>query len=81
MRCRLSLPVLLVALVAALLPAVPATATATTTAAAATHTAAPAVGQLVAELIVDGRASALDVHPFRPSRFAEGDAHPVSDLL
>jgi sarcosine oxidase subunit beta len=42
---------------------------------------APAVGQLVAELILDGRASALDVHPFRPSRFAEGDAHPVSDLL
>ena len=42
---------------------------------------APAVGQLVAELIVDGHASAVDVHPFRPSRFAEGDAHPVSDLL
>jgi sarcosine oxidase subunit beta len=42
---------------------------------------APAVGQLVAELIVDGRAGALDIHPFRPTRFAEGDAHPVSDLL
>ncbi|GLC28444.1 NAD(P)/FAD-dependent oxidoreductase [Roseisolibacter agri] len=42
---------------------------------------APAIGQLVAELILDGRTGALDARPFRPSRFAEGDALPVSDLL
>lgn len=42
---------------------------------------APAIGQLVAELVLDGRTGALDVRPFRPSRFAEGDALPVSDLL
>jgi sarcosine oxidase subunit beta len=33
----------------------------------------PAVGLGLAELIVDGRASAVDLHPFRYSRFAEGD--------
>ena len=42
---------------------------------------APAVGQLAAELALDGRATALDAHPFRPTRFAEGEAFPVSDLL
>ncbi len=42
---------------------------------------APAVGQLVAELTCDGRASSVDAHPFRPTRFAEGAAFPVSDLL
>jgi len=36
---------------------------------------APALGQLLAEMIVsgDGRAAALDVQPLRPSRFAEGE--------
>ncbi len=36
---------------------------------------APALGELLAEMIVsrDGRAAALDVHPLRPSRFAEGE--------
>ena len=42
---------------------------------------APALGQLLAEIIVDGRASTLDVGPLRPGRFAEGDLNPVSDLL
>ncbi|MBM4420854.1 MAG: FAD-binding oxidoreductase [Chloroflexi bacterium] len=32
---------------------------------------APAAGELIAELLVDGMAS-LDLSPFRPSRFAEG---------
>ena len=41
----------------------------------------PAIGQLVAELILDGRATTIDAHPFRPTRFAEGEAFPVSDLL
>ncbi|HEX6178641.1 MAG TPA: FAD-dependent oxidoreductase [Thermoanaerobaculia bacterium] len=34
---------------------------------------APAIGQLIAELIVDGRTS-IDITPLRASRFAEGDA-------
>ena len=33
---------------------------------------APALGQLAAEIILDGRAHTLDVSPLRPSRFAEG---------
>ncbi len=32
----------------------------------------PALGQLVAEIMLDGSASSMDVHPLRPSRFAEG---------
>jgi sarcosine oxidase subunit beta len=42
---------------------------------------APALGQLLGEIICDGRASSLDVHPLRPERFAEGDLNPVSELL
>lgn len=34
---------------------------------------APAAGLLLAELIVDGRASSLDLRPLRPERFREGD--------
>jgi len=33
----------------------------------------PIVGQLVAELVVDGKASALDITPLRLARFAEND--------
>jgi glycine/D-amino acid oxidase-like deaminating enzyme len=32
----------------------------------------PALGQLLTELILDGRATTMDVHDLRPSRFAEG---------
>lgn len=32
----------------------------------------PAVGLVMAELLLDGRASTVDIRPFRPSRFAEG---------
>ena len=42
---------------------------------------APALGQLLSEIICDGRASALDVAPLRPERFAEGALNPVSELL
>jgi sarcosine oxidase, subunit beta len=42
---------------------------------------APALGQLLAEIMSDGAASALDVHALRPTRFAEGDPNPVSGLL
>lgn len=33
----------------------------------------PATGLLLAELILDGRATTLDIHPLRPTRFAEGE--------
>ncbi|MCI0569022.1 MAG: FAD-binding oxidoreductase [Acidobacteria bacterium] len=42
---------------------------------------APALGQLLSEIISDGRATTLDVAPLRPSRFAEGDANPLPALL
>jgi sarcosine oxidase subunit beta len=42
---------------------------------------APALGQLLAEIISDGAASTLDVTPLRPSRFREGDLNPVSEML
>lgn len=41
----------------------------------------PALGQLLAEIISDGRATTLDATPLRPSRFAEGEPNPVSGLL
>lgn len=34
---------------------------------------APAIGQLVAELILDGRAHSLDIHTLRPSRFRDNN--------
>jgi glycine/D-amino acid oxidase-like deaminating enzyme len=42
---------------------------------------APALGQLLAEIIVHGAAGALDVRALRPSRFAEGRPNPMHDLL
>jgi sarcosine oxidase subunit beta len=42
---------------------------------------APALGHLLAEIILDGAASTLDTRPLRPSRFAEGDWNAVSELL
>jgi len=42
---------------------------------------APALGQLLAEIMSDGAASSLDVGALRPSRFAEGRPNPVSGLL
>jgi glycine/D-amino acid oxidase-like deaminating enzyme len=33
----------------------------------------PAVGVVLAEQILDGRASIVDARPFRPERFAEGE--------
>ncbi len=41
---------------------------------------APAIGQLLAELIVDGKTS-IDITPLRPSRFAEGKPTIGSTLL
>jgi sarcosine oxidase subunit beta len=42
---------------------------------------APALGQLLAEIICDGSASTLDVSGLSPSRFEEGRLNPVSELL
>lgn len=42
---------------------------------------APALGHLLAEIILDGRASTLDVHCLRPTRFDEGELNAVSELL
>jgi sarcosine oxidase subunit beta len=42
---------------------------------------APALGQLLAEIILDGTARTLDVHALRPSRFAEGEPNFASTLL
>jgi glycine/D-amino acid oxidase-like deaminating enzyme len=41
----------------------------------------PALGPLLAEIILDGRATTVDVHALRPERFEEGDLNPVSELL
>jgi len=42
---------------------------------------APALGQLLAEMICHGQARTLDVTGLRPGRFAAGELHPVSELL
>jgi glycine/D-amino acid oxidase-like deaminating enzyme len=42
---------------------------------------APALGQLLAEVMSDGAASTVDVSPLRPNRFQEGDLNPVSEML
>jgi sarcosine oxidase subunit beta len=42
---------------------------------------APALGQLLGEIISEGSASTLDVTPLRPSRFAEGAPNPPPALL
>jgi sarcosine oxidase subunit beta len=42
---------------------------------------APALGQLLAEIIVHGRALSFDVHALRPSRFAEGQPNAIPYLL
>jgi sarcosine oxidase, subunit beta len=41
----------------------------------------PILGQLAAELLCDGAAQTLDMHPLRLSRFAEGEALPISGML
>lgn len=41
----------------------------------------PALGQLLSEIILDGRATSLDTDPLRPSRFAEGRPNPRDDVL
>jgi sarcosine oxidase subunit beta len=42
---------------------------------------APALGQLLAEILCEGGASTLDVSALAPGRFARGRLNPVSELL
>ena len=42
---------------------------------------APALGHLLAEIILDGSAQTLDAHALRPTRFAEGEPNVGPDLL
>jgi hypothetical protein len=42
---------------------------------------APALGQLLSEVILDGAASTLDIHALRPSRFAENEPNLSPTLL
>jgi sarcosine oxidase subunit beta len=42
---------------------------------------APALGQLLAEIVADGTASTLDTHALRPSRFAEDEPNLAQKLL
>ncbi len=42
---------------------------------------APALGQLLAEIILDGKASTLDTSALRPCRCAEGQLNDASELL
>jgi sarcosine oxidase subunit beta len=42
---------------------------------------APALGQLLAEIILDGAATSLDTHALRPSRFDEGEPNVGPALL
>ncbi|HEX8686683.1 MAG TPA: FAD-binding oxidoreductase, partial [Pyrinomonadaceae bacterium] len=42
---------------------------------------APALGQLLAEHVLDGAAHTLDVHALRPTRFAEGEPNAGPSLL
>jgi sarcosine oxidase subunit beta len=39
------------------------------------------LGELLAEVIVDGAARSFDIHALRPSRFAEGQPNPQSEIL
>jgi sarcosine oxidase, subunit beta len=41
----------------------------------------PALGQLLAEIMLDGAASSLDIHALRPTRFDEGEPNVAPDVL
>lgn len=41
----------------------------------------PALGQLLAEIILDGAANTLDAHALRPSRFDEGEPNAAPEFL
>ena len=41
----------------------------------------PVAGLLMAEEIVDGRASTVDIDPFRLERFTSGELHPEYNVI
>jgi sarcosine oxidase subunit beta len=41
----------------------------------------PAIGRCMAELIIDGQVDGIDISPFRPSRFAEGDLSQEHNVI
>jgi sarcosine oxidase subunit beta len=41
----------------------------------------PALGQLLAEIILDGAATTIDTHPLRPTRFEEGEPNVAPVFL
>jgi sarcosine oxidase subunit beta len=41
----------------------------------------PAIGRCMAELLLDGSASGIDITPFRPSRFVEGELAPEHNVI
>jgi sarcosine oxidase subunit beta len=42
---------------------------------------APALGHLLAEVVLDGRATTIDTHALRPERFSEGDLNESAGPL
>ena len=42
---------------------------------------APALGQLLAEMILTGEARSMDARPLRPTRFAERAPNPFGEIL
>ena len=42
---------------------------------------APALGQLLSEIILDGKATGMDATPLAPDRFNDGRAFATSDIL
>ena len=42
---------------------------------------APALGQLLSEIMLDGAAAAMDVRSLRPERFAEGEPNIAPEFL
>jgi hypothetical protein len=42
---------------------------------------APALGHLLAEIILDGTATTIDTHALRPERFADGDLNESAGPL
>ncbi|MGH2575038.1 MAG: NAD(P)/FAD-dependent oxidoreductase [Ignavibacteria bacterium] len=41
----------------------------------------PALGQLISEIILEGKAKSIDIHALRPSRFAEGEMNKEAGIL
>jgi glycine/D-amino acid oxidase-like deaminating enzyme len=42
---------------------------------------APAIGRLMAELVLDGHAGSMDIAPLSLARFARGTARPEANMF